>query len=204
MSNETVHAMSVEQIETLKVSAQNMGFDGDTVANVLEKFGPDVLSLLVEAARSGFNVAWIVDTIAKFGPTVLQFFVDLWHKNAAFAAPMGMEGTGVVLPDSVMVEGMDANLLQTLLEKFLPIILEKYGPQLIQMLMDAILNAIKPKSVGMTDDEVVAEVAARARLFDGTVIQSVIEKLLPTIMEKYGPQLIQMLMDAIMNAIKTK
>lgn len=198
--NKEVHALSVDQLDTLKASAENFGFDGGAVADILTKFGPDVLSLLVEAARSGFNVAWIMETLNKFGPTVFQFFTDLWSKNMSIAPQaMSMDGevaTGVLLTGPV-VEGMDSNLLSTLLEKFLPMLLEKYGPQLIQLLMDAVLNAITPK-VGAPADQVAA-----ARL-QGALLQNLLEKLLPVILEKYGPVLIQKLMDAILDAVKSK
>lgn len=199
MANETVHAMSVEQIDTVKVSAQNFGFEAGVISDILERFGPDVLSLITEAARSGFGVQWIIDTLNRFGPNVLQFFMDLWSKNVGIAgvAPVGMDGTvhtGVIITGEV-VEGMDSNMLTTLLEKFLPMIMEKYGPKLIELIMNLVLDAIKPK-VG---ESVSADVA-----FQGKLLSTLLEKMLPMLLEKYGPQLIQMLMDAILNAIKTK
>ena len=108
MSTHEVHSLSVEQIDTLKASAANFGFDGGAIADILEKFGPDVLALVIEAARSGFSIPWIMEVINKFGPTVLQFLADLFHKNAAMAAmPMAMDGevhNGVVI-DGKLVEG---------------------------------------------------------------------------------------------------
>ena len=195
------HAMSVDQIDAVKVAAQNFGFENYMISGILDKFGPEVLSLLVEAARSGFSVTWIVDTLNRFGPNVLQFFMDLWGKNVAIAAqnaPAGMAATevhtGVILTGEV-VEGMDTNMITTMLEKLLPMIVEKYGPQLIQMVMDLIMNAIKPK---------VGESLSAEAAFQAGLLQTLLEKLLPVMMEKYGPQLLQMLMDAIMNAVKTK
>ncbi len=199
MANETVHAMSVEQIDTVTVSAQNFGFEAGVISDILERFGPEVLALITEAARSGFGVQWIIDTLNKFGPNVLQFFMDLWSKNVGIAgvAPVGVDGavqTGVLITGDV-VEGMDSNMLSTLLEKMLPMIMEKYGPQLIEMVMKLVLDAIKPKF----GEPMNAEAA-----FQGQLLQTLLEKLLPVLLEKYGPQLIQMLMDAILNAIKTK
>jgi len=194
--------MSVEQIDSVKVAAQSFGFEESMISGILERFGPEVLSLLVEAARSGFSVTWIVDTLNRFGPNVLQFFMDLWSKNVGIAAqnaPVGVAGsevvhTGVILTGEV-VEGMDTNMITTMLEKLLPMIVEKYGPQLIQLVMDLIMNAIKPK---------VGETMSAEAAFQANLLQTLLEKLLPVMMEKYGPQLLQLLMDAIMKAVKTK
>jgi len=198
MSNQEVRAMSVEQIDILKASAQDFGFDSGAVADILEKFGPDVLALLVELARSGFTIQWIMDTFNKFGPTVLQFLQDLFTRNMAIAeVPLSVDGspqTGVVI-DGQIVEGLDSNLITTLLEKFLPLILEKYGPQLIEYLIKMVLDAIKPKA---------GEVMSAQAKLDASIISTLLEKLLPVILEKYGPQLIEALIQAILNAIKPK
>jgi hypothetical protein len=198
MSNQEVTAMSVEQIDILKASAQDFGFDRGVIADILEKFGPDVLALVVEAARNGFSIQWIMDTFNKFGPTVLRFLSDLFSRNMAMAeVPMSFDGspqTGVVI-NGDLIEGMDSNLISTLLEKLLPMLLEKYGPMLIDFLMKLFLDALKPK---------VGVVMSEEDKFGGRIIETLLPRLLPIILEKYGPQLIEALIQAILNAIKPK
>lgn len=175
----TVHALSVDQVNDLKASAQNFGFDGGVVADVLEKFGPEVLALVVEAARSGFSVQWIMDTLYKFGPAVLQFFRDMWNSNAMAAAA---QGEGVVLTGE-LVEGFDANFLQVLLEKFLPVLLDKFGPKIIEAILKSLVKS--------------PQFAAGGELWT-TILNAVIQAVTS------NPQLLQQIIAAILDALKPK
>ncbi len=91
--SEEVHAMSVDQIDTLKTSAKNFGMAEAGITDILSKFGPEVLALITEAARTGMDLTWIIDTVNKLGPNVLQFFMDMWGKKSA---AMGMAGAGML------------------------------------------------------------------------------------------------------------
>jgi len=141
--------------EDLKLSASNFGFDGGWVADVLTKYGDAVLALCIEAARNGFSVAFVVEVLTKFGPAFLEFLVSLFAQHQA----MRMAATGEVLTGDVvtnggdLIQGLDAGVIQILIEKYmpmiiekyLPVLLEKYGDQLMQFFVQLILNALKPK-----------------------------------------------------------
>lgn len=138
----------MNKVFEMKSSAANFGFDAAWIADVLEKWGDDVLALVIEAARNGLSVAWIVEIVDKFGPTLLEFVVSLLNRWKMAAAPMGFAaGEAVVVPGPV-VEGVNAafidmiveKYLPLIIEKYLPIIMEKYGPQLIQFLVDMFLK----------------------------------------------------------------
>ena len=189
-----------DTVETLKESAANFGFDGAVVADVLEKHGPDVLALMLEAARNGFNVAWILDTFNKLGPAVLQFFTDLYNKNMS-VAPVGMSESALI--DANVGRLFDGQLLEQILQKMLPQLVEKYGPQLIQMLVNALIKAI----TGQAPEN---SVGFPLKL-DPNVWQSIVSALLPaiktmllTLIQKYGPQLVQLLIDALTGALTPK
>jgi hypothetical protein len=199
-----------DTVETLKESAANFGFDGGTVADILEKHGSDVLALMIEAARNGFNAAWILDTFNKLGPAVLQFLTDLFNKNMS-VAPMGMAAvgdSGIVVGEGTVIDAnvgklFDGQLLEQIIQKMLPQLIEKYGPQLIQMLIDAIIKAV----TGVEPDKKFAEPLK----LDPNVWQSIIKALMPAIqnlllslIQKYGPQLVQALIDAITKALTPK
>lgn len=201
-----------DTVETLKESAANFGFDGNTVADILDKHGSDVLALMVEAARNGFNAAWILDTFNRLGPAVLQFLTDLFNKNMSVAPQgFGMAAAGdnnVVVGEGMVIDAnlgklFDGQLLEQILQKMLPQLIEKYGPQLIQMLVDAIIRAITGNDTPMFGGE--------ALKLDPKVWQSLVAALLPalqkmllTLIEKYGPQLVQVLIDAITKALTPK
>ncbi len=137
--------VKAQQVEELKVSAQALGLSVADVGEVLEKWSGDVLTLVVEAARSGFNPAWVMNTLNRFGPTVLEFFTDLWNQHTMVAAASVQDG--VVLGDLKVtqenLEAFDGALLKRLAEKFLPMLIEKYGDRILELVVEAVLNALK-------------------------------------------------------------
>jgi hypothetical protein len=138
---EKVSALSADQVETLKVSAQNFGFDGSWIADIISKYGPDILSVVVELARNGLTVATVVDLLTKFGPEILQLLLSILHVQTMRAAAV-KSATGEVFPPADLPSGPMDSILITLVEKYLPILMQKYGPQILQAIMDAIIKAI--------------------------------------------------------------
>ena len=157
--------------DELKMSAVNFGFDAGWIADILQKYGGNVLTLAIEAARNGFSVAFIVEVLQKFGPTLLQFIVDVFARHQTSLRMRGMTGTGDVLTGDV-VEGIDTAFLDVIIQKYLPVIIEKYlptifaqfgpmimeflknnmqyvfekfGPEIIQMILQLFLNNLKQK-----------------------------------------------------------
>lgn len=143
--------------EELKLSASNFGFDVSWIADVLTKYGDTVLALCIEAARNGFSIAFVVEILNKFGPAFLEFLVSLLTQNQAMR--MRLAATSEVLTGDVvttggdLIQGLDAGVIQVLIEKYmpmiiekyLPVLIEKYGDQLMQFFVQMILNALKPK-----------------------------------------------------------
>ena len=140
-SKEKVSALSVEQVETLKLSAQNFGFDTNWIAELISKYGADILALVVEAARNGFSIALVVEIMSKFGPDLLQFVLDLFNTKKMEAVKFGevFPPTDGSMP---LPGGMMDSILINLVQKYLPIIMEKYGDQIMKMIIDAIIKAI--------------------------------------------------------------
>ena len=128
----------------MKMSAVELGFAPDWVADFLEKYGDDLLGVVIEAVRNGVSVATVMEVVEKFGPVVLQFLTDLLNRFRIF----GVADSQVV--DGPVVEGVNAALVETVLERFLPLILErylpvlleKYGDKIVQFIADAILRTL--------------------------------------------------------------
>jgi len=133
--------------EELKLSASNFGFDATWVADVLSKYGDQVLALAIEAARNGFSVSFVVEVLTKFGPTFLGFLVSLIAKKNSmnFAATNDVLTGDIVGIDSSVIEVLIEKYLPQIIEKYLPVIIEKYSGQIMQFVIQMILNAIKPK-----------------------------------------------------------
>lgn len=141
-------------LEQLKVSANNFGFDGGWVADILQQYGPDVLALAVEAARNGFSVSLIVEVVQKFGPAMLDLLVSLLNQKNSQAMRMAMNE---VVPGNVItadnVGSIDPALIDILIQKYLPQIINTilpqlintYGPQILQMILNALLQNFQKK-----------------------------------------------------------
>ncbi len=160
--------------DELKVSATNFGFDPSWIADVLQKYGADVLALIVEAARNGFSVSFIVELIQKFGPAVLQFIMSVFnHQQASLRMRMAAgAGTGDVVSGDVLVEGVDSSVLDVIIQQYLPIIINKYLPTLWTQF--------------------------------GPQIMQFIQDNLPALFDKFGPQIVQLILQLFLNNLKAK
>jgi hypothetical protein len=135
--------------EELKTSAMGFGFDASWVADILQNWGDDVLSLAIEAARHGLSVTLVVDILKVFGPSILEFLVEFLNKRsmAMQQQKFGAEVDGIAAP----VKGLQAGFIDVIIDKYLPIIFEnylplvaeKYGPQLIQLLVEMVMRNLK-------------------------------------------------------------
>src|SRR4051812_19468507 len=68
--------------ESLKVAAANFGLDPTWILKILAEFGSEALPIIVEAMRNGFSKETVIELIEKLGPQVLQLVVNVinqWH-----------------------------------------------------------------------------------------------------------------------------
>lgn len=128
---------AMQASQDLQQSAANFGFDPAWIADVVEKYGPEVLAVVVEAARGGFSIQLIQDVMQKLGPLVLELLVNLLNKQKMARSFTGDEQMG----DQVM--SIDIGLIEVLVQKYLPLLLEKFGPQLVQMAVDWIVQHLQ-------------------------------------------------------------
>lgn len=126
----------------LKESAEVLGFESNFVADVLEKLGPAVLETLVEAVRNGFSVSVVIDLLKKIGPTLFEILVTATSKLRLAGAPAGDKIVAGELLVATEVEELNGEIFKGLLEKFLPIIIEKYGDKLLKLILDMLMKAI--------------------------------------------------------------
>lgn len=131
------NVVALHHVEDLKASAVGFGFDMSWLTDLISRFGGDVLSLVVEAVRGGFNKDLVVDVLDKFGPFVLEMLVNLLNAKKLHA---GVAGDFVVGEE---VGAFDGAILETLLKKWLPVILEKYGDQIVGLVVQYLLDYLK-------------------------------------------------------------
>lgn len=139
--------MDNSKVDELKLAAANFGFDGNTIADVLEKHGPEVLSWMIEIARNGVSTQVLVEIINRFGPWLLELLALWLNKKNMMAAQFA--ATGEVVTGTVV--GVDTNFLDIIIQKYLPVILqqylpmifEKYGAQIIQVILDMLVRSLQ-------------------------------------------------------------
>ena len=152
MSEETRFSMA--DIEGMKTEAVNMGASTEFIADCLNKYGPEVLSTVTEGLRNGFSFAFILECFRLFGPFVLDFFISLMSKNKMQANMLEIVnqknlGAAAINRDDINNfvlnqndEMMSSNLIKVFIEKILPYVGKKYGPLIIEAVIDAITKAI--------------------------------------------------------------
>jgi len=131
--------MKAAHHEELKASCASFGFDVTWITDLVAKYGSDVLALVVEGVRGGFSKEFVTDVLDKFGPVVLELLVGLMNKRNMNRGVAG----DVVVADQV--GEIDASLLQVLLEKYLPMIIDKYGDKLVAMIVDFLIARFSGK-----------------------------------------------------------
>lgn len=125
------------EIDNLKHSALEFGFDFTWVSDIISKYGEDVLNLVLEAVRGGFSKDFVTEVLSKFGPLLLEFLVNLLNKNKMKLAMSG----DIVVGEEVGV--IDASILEVLIQKYLPVIVDKYKDQVVQMLVNWLADFLK-------------------------------------------------------------
>lgn len=145
---------SMTDIEGMKTEAVNMGASTEFIADCLNKYGPEVLSTVTEGLRNGFSFAFILESFRLFGPFVLDFFISLMSKNKMQANMMEITNQKTLGAAALSREDinnfvlnqnddmMSANLIKVFIEKVLPYVGKKYGPLIIEAVIDAITKAI--------------------------------------------------------------
>lgn len=133
-------AAMAQQLDESKEAALSFGFDTTWITDILAEYGQVALDLVIEAMRGGFSKDLVIEVLAKFGPAILEFLVTLLNKKKmAFASAENASGN---VADQ-LAGFLDASIIEVLVQKYLPMIMEKYGEQIVQMLVEYILNSLK-------------------------------------------------------------
>jgi hypothetical protein len=102
---------------------------------VLKKYGPAVLKVVTEALEHGFSWETIKTILELFGPFFLQEALKL-HKGK-YAIGTSLEATEPIYG------GVIQKILVELVKNVLPLLLDKYGPVILEAIKKAILDALE-------------------------------------------------------------
>src|SRR4051812_16598945 len=105
--------VACDQLEALKTQAVGFGFDPAWIADIVEKFGPDLLGVVVEAIRQGLSMGTVTDLPQKSAPAVLRLLISTLNNLRAkeFAKTQGFAADATVVPGGVVVEGVESGML---------------------------------------------------------------------------------------------
>jgi hypothetical protein len=146
-----MNVLNAEEVKELTSAAENFGLSADFIAECLNKYGPEVLSVAIEGIKNGFSVGFVIELVRLFGPVVLDFILSLFktsNKSFSMAEQKGMAPSDATLAD--FLNDKDAQnfapiLMKLMVEKIIPYVIKNYGDQIVKALLDALQNAFNEK-----------------------------------------------------------
>lgn len=123
-------------------AAIEAGFGPEWATEVFDKLGEDILALATQALRQGVSKEFVIECIDVVGTDILRLIVAFMEQK--FLASSA--GSPDVALEEGKIGGMTDVFLQLIMDqvqKNLPLIIEKYGNQLIQSMFDALLSVLK-------------------------------------------------------------
>ena len=141
---ETKTQMSMAEQTQVQTDAVAMGMAPLEVAEIISKYGPDVMSTIVEGLKSGFSIAFILELFRLFGPLFLDFAISLFTEKKKMGMAESDEETELEnLLKGSPVQGLPEELVKVLFTKLLPYVIKKYGPEMLVAVIDAIYKYTK-------------------------------------------------------------
>jgi len=136
---ETKTQMSMVEQTQVQTDAIAMGMAPPEVAEIISKYGPDVMSTIVEGLKSGFSVTFILELFRLFGPLFLDFAISLFTEKKKMGMAESDEETELEnLLKGSPVQGLPEELVKVLFTKLLPYVIKKYGPDMLVAVIAAI------------------------------------------------------------------
>lgn len=133
-------SLSVEQTGDLQLTAQSMGIPVELVTQIIQMYGPAVLATVTEFVRHGFSVGVVIELLNVVGPPLLDFILYLINGGQSDVvqnttpAPAG-EGVAAQSIGDKFQANFGSVLLKLVVEKILPVIIEKYGKEALEKVL---------------------------------------------------------------------
>lgn len=151
---DTSYVYSDEEIRNLTTDVVNKGMTETEVGDLIQKYGPAVLTIIAEGLRNNFSISFIMETIRNFGPNVLEFLLSMFSQiimQANYQENLEAKKLGVVLSKKADLEnlikdgkmgGLSSLILKTVVKQFLPKIVDLYGKEILDAIVQALINAV--------------------------------------------------------------
>ena len=195
-----LEVLSVEQVESLKFSAQDLGASDDWIAGILQTYGPSALASAIEFLRNGASPTFIWSTLQLFGPAFLGFLIDLYNESRKKAIVQLDDGKF----ENQKVGSLSLAIITLILVKVMPILIEKYGPQILNSLLALFMKIFGEESKAENFDLASGKYGDSEKFkgFTSELVELVATKVMPIIFEKYGSDILNTINNALINAAK--
>lgn len=119
------------------------GIARDDISRLLRGHGQGVLKAIQDALDHGLSAPTVMEILNVGGETVLDLLTTLKKQQVNFSAVAApREGERVDEHQTRMYEGFQNQVIMTLLQRFLPMIVEKLAtPENLQRVLDALLKS---------------------------------------------------------------
>jgi hypothetical protein len=194
-------ALSVEQVDNLKMCAQDLGATDTWVADVLQTYGSGALASAIEFLRNGASPTFIWSTLQLFGPAVLGFLIDIYNESRK---KMRIQTADGKFEDQRVFGSLSGAIVSLILIKVMPVLIERYGPQILDAVLKLFLNIFQQEN-DKGDFDLASGKFGDAEKFKGftnDLVMLVLTKVMPIIFEKYGADILNTINKALINAAK--
>ena len=199
-------ALSVDQVEGLKFSAQNLGATDEWIANILQQYGSFALSNAVEFLRNGFSPNFVWDMLKFFGPVIFGFLIDLFVSSNSEKRSLLPNGK---FEDKKVFGSISVTLITLILIKVMPVIFEKYGPAILDAIRKSLINAFSEENdsngfeastYGLPEDKIGDP--QKVGSVTGEIIMLILVKVMPIVIDKYGKNILDSILKALVNSFQ--
>ena len=196
-----IEALSADQVESLKFSALDLGATDSWIADILQTYGANALASAIEFLRNGASPTFIWSTLQLFGPAVLGFLIDLYTQSRKTMKVQAQDGK---FQDQRVFGSLSGAIITLVLIKVMPVLIEKYGPQILDAVLKLFMNIFQQES-DKGDFDLASGKFGDSEKFKGftnDLVMLVLTKVMPLIFEKYGTDILNTINNALINAAK--
>lgn len=202
----TFQALSTDQVEGLKFTAQNLGASDQWIADVLQRYGSFALANAVEFLRNGFSPNFIWDMLKFFGPVILGFLIDLYRYSKGTERSLLPNGK---FEDRKIFGSLSGTLIALILIKVMPVIISKYGPSILEAIRKSLVDAFAEENnstgfelsnFGLSEEDV--KDPQKFGSVTGEIIMLILVKVMPIIIDKYGQNILDSILNALINSFQ--
>jgi len=113
---------------------------------ILERFGPTILDLIVDGLRNGLSFDFLRRILDAFGPELFSHTLRSHCQRSVLNTGYTAGAPPIITGEQVDSLTAESNFIIDLLRQFLPVLMERYGKQILEWLMTLISGSLKTEA----------------------------------------------------------